>query len=148
MIQGLYEVHFQVEDLDRSVEFYQKLGLTPAWRNDSVAFLWIEPEKSWLGLWQKPGGNHVFAKHIAFRIHFEDMPEAIRWLKEKGIEPVKDGRFEPVEPVVRPFQRNASLYFEDPDGYNLELICTIPDDISPDLPKMYWSEWEKLRAKK
>lgn len=91
MIQGLYEVHFQVEDLDRSVEFYQKLGLTPAWRNDSVAFLWIEPEKSWLGLWQKPGGNHVFAKHIAFRIHFEDMPEAIRWLKEKGIEPVKTG---------------------------------------------------------
>ena len=76
------------------------------------------------------------------------MPEAIRWLKEKGIEPVKDGRFEPVEPVVRPFQRNASLYFEDLDGHNLELICTIPDDISPGLPKMYWSEWEKLRAKK
>lgn len=136
MIQGLYEVHFQVNDLEKSIRFYKKLGLSLAWKNDHVAFLWIEREKSWLGLWQKPLGDHVFAKHIAFRIRFEDMPKAVRWLKEKGIEPRSDGRFEPVEPVVRPDQRNASLYFSDPDGTD------------PGLSKMYWSEWEKIRAQR
>jgi hypothetical protein len=30
------------------------------------------PEKSWLGLWQKPRGDHVFAKHIAFRVNSGD----------------------------------------------------------------------------
>ncbi|BCU82134.1 hypothetical protein JIR001_19170 [Polycladomyces abyssicola] len=68
MIKGLYEVHFQVDDLERSIKFYKKLGLSLAWKNEYVAFLWIEPEKSWLGLWQKPNGDHVFAKHIAFRV--------------------------------------------------------------------------------
>lgn len=42
MIQGLYEVHFQVNDLEKSIRFYKKLGLSLAWKNDHVAFLWIE----------------------------------------------------------------------------------------------------------
>jgi glutathione S-transferase len=147
LIKGLYEVHLQVDNLQRSIAFYEKLGLSLAWENEYVAFLWIEPEKSWLGLWQKPYGDHVFAKHIAFRVDFEEMPRAIDWLKERGIQPESDGRFEPVEPTVRPDQRNASVYFSDPDGHRLELICIIPDDVPADLPRMYWSEWEKLRVK-
>lgn len=148
MIQGLYEVHLSVNDLEKSIEFYKKLGLSLAWLNNDVAFLWIEPDNSWLGLWQKPRGDHVFAKHIAFRIDYEDMPKATRWLKEKGIKPRSDGHFQPVEPVVRPSKRNASLYFSDPDGHRLELMCTLPDDTPKGLPKMYWRKWEEIRAKR
>lgn len=98
MIKGLYEVHFQVASLDRSIVFYEKLGLTLAWKTEGIAFMWIEPEKSWLGLWEKPRGNHVFAKHIALG--------AIDWLKKRGIQPERDGKFEPIEPVVlRPEER-------------------------------------------
>ncbi|PRX38836.1 glutathione S-transferase [Planifilum fimeticola] len=146
MIKGLYEVHFQVEQLDRSIAFYEKLGLTLAWKTEGIAFMWIEPEKSWLGLWEKPRGNHVFAKHLAFRVDFEDMPGAIDWLKKRGIQPEKDGKFEPIEPVVRPDQRNASVYFSDPDGHRLELICPVPGDAPKELPKMYWSEWQRHRS--
>lgn len=46
MIKGLYEVHFQVASLDRSIVFYEKLGLTLAWKTEGIAFMWIEPEKS------------------------------------------------------------------------------------------------------
>ncbi|MGI6127681.1 MAG: VOC family protein [Planifilum sp.] len=46
MIKGLYEVHFQVASLDRSIAFYEKLGLTLAWKTEGIAFMWIEPEKS------------------------------------------------------------------------------------------------------
>jgi hypothetical protein len=96
----------------------------------------------------KTYGDHVFAKHIAFRVDFEEMESAINWLKERGIQPQSDGPFKPVEPIVRPNQRNASVYFRDPDGHNLELICIVPDDVPADLPRMYWSEWEKLALKK
>ena len=81
----------------------------------------------------------MFAKHIALG--------AIDWLKKRGIQPERDGKFEPIEPVVRSDQRNASVYFSDPDGHRLELLCTVPGDAPEDLPKTYWSEWEKQRKK-
>lgn len=80
----------------------------------------------------------MFAKHIALG--------AIDWLKKRGIQPEKDGKFEPIEPVVRPDQRNASVYFSDPDGHRLELICPVPGDAPKELPKMYWSEWQRHRS--
>jgi len=42
----------------------------------------------------------VFAKHIALG--------AIDWLKKRGIQPERDGKFEPIEPVVlRPEERSV-----------------------------------------
>jgi glutathione S-transferase len=81
-------------------------------------------------------------------VDFGEMARAIDWLKEQGIQPRKDGRFEAVEPTVRPDQRNASIYFRDPDGHSLELICVVPDDVPADLPRLYLSEWEKLHNTK
>lgn len=38
MIQGLYEAHLPVSDLDRSIEFYKNLGLELAHRSENLAF--------------------------------------------------------------------------------------------------------------
>lgn len=53
MIKGLYEAHLPVSNLERSIEFYKNLGLEFDHSvDDKLAFLWIEKDKSWLGLWQ------------------------------------------------------------------------------------------------
>lgn len=45
MIKGLYEAHLPIRDLEVSIEFYKKLGLNFAWRDDDTAFFWIEEGK-------------------------------------------------------------------------------------------------------
>lgn len=53
MIRGLYEAHLPVSNLKRSIEFYEGLGLQLDHKvEDNLAFLWIEKDKSWLGLWE------------------------------------------------------------------------------------------------
>ena len=58
MIKGLYETHLFVEDLERSIEFYDKvLGLKQCHYEAErrAAFFWIGNDKqSMLGLWEKP----------------------------------------------------------------------------------------------
>ncbi|WP_353047626.1 MULTISPECIES: hypothetical protein [unclassified Exiguobacterium] len=46
MITGLYEAHLPVKELERSIAFYEKLGLACAFQNERVAFFWIEHGKS------------------------------------------------------------------------------------------------------
>ena len=38
MIKGLYEAHLPVRKLEVSIEFYQKLGLELAWRDEETVF--------------------------------------------------------------------------------------------------------------
>jgi len=52
MIEGLYEAHLSVKNLDISMDFYKKIGLKLAWRDEDTAFFWIEENKSWVGLWE------------------------------------------------------------------------------------------------
>jgi glutathione S-transferase len=143
MIKGLYEVHVQVSDLTRAIEFYQKLGLQLALREGNTAFVWIVPKQSWIGLWQAEIPQ-IAAKHLAFQIDYADMKRAFAWLQQLGIKPVRHKAFEPIEPVVRPMQANCSVYFNDPDNNLIELICNLPET-PRDLPMMYLSEWEKIK---
>lgn len=145
LIKGLYEAHVQVGDLERAIEFYERLGLETTWKKAPIAFLRIEQGRSWLGLWERPAGDHVAARHLAFRIEFAELADSLTWLRAHGIEPEADGEFEPNEPTVRPDQANASVYFSDPDGNLLELICEVPAEVPSNLPRMYLSEWERLR---
>lgn len=140
MINGLYEAHLMVSDLERSLPFYQKLGLELAWRDQEMAFFWIVKDQSWIGLWQSdaPPENSIAARHIAFGVSFDDMPQAVAWLRERGIEPRDMSGFN--VPFVRPYQANASLYFDDPDGNSLELMCSLPAPMD-DQPKMSLSDW-------
>ncbi|KEO82440.1 VOC family protein [Tumebacillus flagellatus] len=151
MIRGLYEAHLPVGDLERSIAFYQKLDLELAWRDEDTAFFWVEKGKSWIGLWETEKVEtpyHPSLRHFAFGCEFEEIEDAIAWLQERGIQPRKDARFEPnppTEPTVRPHQANASVYFDDPDGNSLEIMCTLPFAMEPDGVRMLFSDWKKSR---
>lgn len=45
MIKGLYEGHLPVIDLERSIEFYGKLGLKLYKKYEKVAFFGLKKEK-------------------------------------------------------------------------------------------------------
>lgn len=149
MIKGLYEAHLPVSNLKNSIEFYRKLGLKLAWRDEDTAFFWIEKGKSWLGLWE---GNeyetryHPSLRHIAFRVSYEDLKESLKWLDFIQVEAVPFGNRESTEPFIRPHQGNASVYFKDPDGNSLELICHIevPNELKHSTDKLSFVDWEKL----
>lgn len=149
MIKGLYEAHLPVRNLEVSIEFYKKLGLNFAWRDDDTAFFWIEEGKSWLGLWQGDEYKtpyHPSLRHIAFGVSYEDLKKSLKWLESIQVEAVPFGRRTSVEPFIRPNQGNASVYFNDPDGNSLELICyvPVPDDFKKITDKLSFEEWEKL----
>lgn len=153
MIKGLYEAHLPVSNLQNSIDFYQKLGLKLAWRNEDTAFFWIEEGKSWLGLWE---GNeyeteyHPSLRHIAFRVSYEDLKNSLKWLDSIQVEAVPFGRRKSIEPFIRPHQGNASVYFNDPDGNSLELIChiTVPNELKHMTDKLSFVEWEELANSK
>ncbi|WP_242311249.1 VOC family protein, partial [Bacillus cereus group sp. BfR-BA-01331] len=105
--------------------------------------------KSWLGLWE---GNeyetryHPSLRHIAFRVSYEDLKESLKWLDFIQVEAVPFGNRESTEPFIRPHQGNASVYFKDPDGNSLELICHIevPNELKHITDKLSFVDWEKL----
>jgi catechol 2,3-dioxygenase-like lactoylglutathione lyase family enzyme len=149
MIKGLYEAHLPVSDLNRSIEFYKELGLQFDHKvEDNLAFLWIEKDKSWLGLWRTEKVDleyHPSIRHIAFEVSLKDLKESVYWLKERGCEPRKAFGFEPTEAFVMPHDdyAHAKIHFNDPDGNSLGFICKIenPKRLTE---RMYLSEWEQL----
>ena len=149
MIQGLYEAHLPVSNLNKSIQFYLGLGLELAWKDEDTAFFWIEKEKSWIGLWQGEEyktSYHPSLKHIAFRVSYEDLKNSLNWLQKNNIEPVPFGTRDSINPFVRPNQGNASVYFNDPDGNSLELISFIdvPECLKKTTDKLSIEEWEDL----
>lgn len=149
MIKGLYEAHLPVKKLEVSIEFYKKLGLKLAWLDDYTAFFWIEEGKSWIGLWegtQYQTPYHPSLRHIAFQVTYEDMKNSLKWLESIKVEAVPFGRRTSIEPFIRPNQGNASVYFKDPDGNSLELICfvEVPDALKHLTDKLSFEEWEKI----
>lgn len=152
MIKGIYEAHLPVKDLDRSIEFYRELELKLAWRSSNTAFFWIVEGESWLGLWEGEEFKtqyHPSLRHLAFTISYEDMKSSLEWLENKGISAVPFGSRTSVAPFVRPYQGNASVYFEDPDGNSLELMCyvEVPEHLREN-EKVSIEEWEELHIKK
>ncbi|MNP16553.1 fosfomycin resistance protein FosB [compost metagenome] len=135
--------------MKESIEFYLKLGLELAWRDEDTAFFWIEKEKSWIGLWEGKQFStpyHPSLRHIAFRVSYEDLKNSLNWFQELQIEAVPFGSRDSVNPFVRPNQGNASVYFDDPDGNSLELMCFIdvPDRLKNITDKLSIEEWELL----
>ncbi|GBF77920.1 extradiol dioxygenase [Paenibacillus sp. 598K] len=149
MILGLYEAHLPVSNLHKSIAFYSKLGLELAWRDDETAFFWIEKEKSWVGLWEGKEVEtpyHPSLRHLAFRVSYEDFKDSVKWLQTLGIDPVPFGNRASISPFIRPNQGNASVYFNDPDGNSLELMCfiSVPEHLKNLSQKLSIEEWENL----
>lgn len=153
MIKGIYEAHLPVKSLKISIEFYEKLGLKLAWRNESSAFFWIEEGRSWLGLWEGEEYQtpyHPSLRHIAFEVSYDDLQASLKWLESIQIEAVPFGSRNSVEPFIRPYQNNASVYFKDPDGNSLELMCyvDVPNNLKQITKKLSFKEWEELSNNK
>ena len=133
-INGLYETHIPVRDLDRSVTFYREslgLRLARVIPERNVAFFWIgRPNQSMLGLWgsgSAPIGVHL---HFAFRSDLEGVLQLPEKLTQAGEQPLGFNG-EPVsEPVVIGWMPAISVYLKDPDGHSLEFISL--QDEKPD----------------
>lgn len=149
MIRGLYEAHLPVSHLQKSIEFYEGIGLKLAIRYEKTAFFWIVENNSWIGLWENDQSvninYHPSLRHIAFKVDLEDLKNAKQWLKQRGIDLREEFGFKPDEPIVMPDQSHAMVYFHDPDGNSLEFICKLPSE-PENSPTMYLSEWEKLKG--
>jgi len=115
-IRGVYEVAIRVKNLSRSEQFYlDVLNLEVGLRDE---------KRNWLFL--KAGGNAGMVvlqedkgewplQHFAFTIDEADLAGAASMLRDKGVE---------VEgPVFHEWMKSTSLYFDDPDGNQLELLA-------------------------
>ena len=149
MIQGLFETHINVTELDRSIAFYRDLlglelgHLEPARR---VAFMWVGSRgNSMLGLWEKPR-EQVTSQHLAFRASSEDViHRSVAWLNERGL-PCRNFLNDGTErPMVFAWMPAISIYFPDPDGHSLELISMLGGPPRPELGVLSLEEW-RLRS--
>lgn len=147
-IDGLYESHLTVSDLDRSIQFYRDVvGLELAHRIAArgAAFFWIGGrETSMLGLWSIGSSPVQLRLHIAFRTTLEQVMAAPAYLRGKGVMPRRGGGGPEIdEPVVFPWMPAASVYFDDPDGHSLEYIALLPGMARPEMAGVVTlSEWQ------
>ncbi len=149
LIEGIYEAHLPVRDLDRALAFYtDRLGLTLGTVDEEQqgALLLIDTDRrSMLGLWVAP--DRVFAdpsprtggRHTAFQVPSEAIGQMVAGLEARGIE-IAD-RFGP-QPLVHAWMPAASVYFEDPDGNLLELIADLPGPPRPELGSIPLEAWK------
>jgi len=154
---GLYEVHLPVTDLQRSVDFYSKLGFKLGWgtAGGSSALLIYDDEGSrWiLGLFRVDTVVHRSPAeyHISFRVAEAQADTMVDWLRTRGIEPFHPPHA-PIkgtvdEPIVHGWMPAAAVFFQDPDGHILELISDLSDAPRPDFLYRPLSEWRALTGK-
>jgi lactoylglutathione lyase len=147
MIQGLFETHLFVENLERSIDFYtdimglQQCHFEPGRR---VAFFWIgKSQQAMLGLWEKPA-SEIDKRHFAFNCDLNFiLNEAVDFLKNKNLAPynyLKDGT---QQPMVFAWMPAISIYFNDPDGNYLEFIAMLEGIPKPELGVISYEEWLK-----
>lgn len=120
---GIYETHLTVRDLRASVAFYRdRLGLTLAteFSDRRVAFFWVgDRAQGMLGLWESGSGPNQMTLHFAFRVSLHTV---------LGL-------------VVLGWVRAASVYFRDPDGHMLELICPLDGLSDPGFGVAPYADW-------
>jgi len=144
MIKGLYETHVQVSDLENAIKFYTEiLGLEFAHKEENrrIAFLWIGKNKeSMLGLWEQK--ENLQTRHFAFTAEKEDILNySVEFLKNKNLKPynfLKDGI---EKPMVFAWMPALAIYFNDPDGNQLEFISILEGDGKPELGVLSYEEW-------
>lgn len=145
MIKGLYETHLFVENLERSIKFYKEvLGLQQCYYEEGrrAAFFWIgQPKENMLGLWEKPK-EQIDKRHFAFRCDTDDiLYRSVDFLKQRGLQPynfLKDGT---AKPMVFAWMPAIAIYFNDPDGHQLEFIAILEGEPRPEAGVISYEEW-------
>ncbi|WP_106917329.1 VOC family protein [Chryseobacterium aurantiacum] len=146
MIKGLYETHVQVSDLEKAIQFYTEvLGLRLAHRDETrpIAFLWIGEEKEFmLGLWEQK--ENLQPRHFAFSSSKEDILNlSVKFLENKNLKPYNFLKNGSVEPMVFAWMPALAIYFNDPDGNQLEFISILEGDGKPEMGVLTYEEWIK-----
>jgi lactoylglutathione lyase len=151
-VEGLFEAHITVRDLQRSIAFYRdvvglELGLVQAER--SAAFFWVGGRgRSMMGVFTL--GSYplkIFQHHIALQVSFEAILAAPERLRSAGIPPLGANRESLDEPIVFTWMPAASVFFDDPDGNLLEYICMLADPPRPELAAVLpWSESKRVQT--
>ena len=97
-----------------------------------------------LGLWEKSKGE-IDKRHFAFRCDAEDvLNKSIDFLKERNLKPynfLNDGT---ERPMVFCWMPAVAIYFNDPDGNQLEFISILDGKARPELGVISYEEWLKL----
>ena len=127
IVRGLGEVALRVNDLDLMQEFYEEVvGLELMRRFDDAAFLRIAPgfggHTQFIALFDRPQSD-VRAEtstldHVAFEIPLDAYESEKARLERLGLS-VQTREFE--------WTQYRSLFFEDPEGNVVELVCYDPD---------------------
>ena len=146
MFSNLFETHMNVQDLERSMEFYGgKLELEPGLLQETRAYYFIGGwNKTMLGVWEKPK-EEVFHQHLAFEVPFEELEDKAKLLRKRGIVTLDFFGEESDVPTVFGWMPAAAVYFADPDGHSLEIIARLPGKPQPDRMIIPWAEWVSQR---
>ena len=144
-IDGLFETHLTVGDLDRSVAFYRDVvGLPLAWEvpERGAAFFWIgSPGSAMLGLWSLGSAPIGLSLHVAFKARRAEVLGACERLREVVVMPLSFFATETNEPSVIAWMPAAAVYFRDPDGHLLEYLAMLDAPPRADLGIVRWSQW-------
>lgn len=146
MITGLYETHVQVSNLEEAIRFYTEvLGLELAYRDETrpIAFLWIGKNKeSMLGLWEQR--ENLQTRHFAFTADKEDILNySVDFLKNKDLKPYNFLKNGTEKPMVFAWMPALAIYFNDPDGNQLEFISVLEGEGKPELGVLSYEEWQE-----
>lgn len=115
-ITGVYEVAIRVKDLARAEAFYKgTLELEEGIRAEARKMLFLRAGGSAGMIVLIEDKGEWPTMHFAFTVADADLETAAQTLKEKGVSVS--------EPVVHDWMAARSIYFEDPDGHELELCA-------------------------
>jgi lactoylglutathione lyase len=116
LIRGLYEVAIPVRQLQRAETFYRDvLGLEVGLRDDSRKWLFLRAGGAAGMVVLQERADEFPSHHFAFTANASDLQKAATVLRECGV--VTRG------PIFHGWMPGTSLYFEDPDGHELELFA-------------------------
>ena len=132
---GLTHVAIAVRDPQRSLRFYQAvLGVVPVYEDANFVQAQTPGSRDVLVFERKPRRQHAAGKqrragrrggvvHFGFRLRRpSDIARACRAVEAAGGVIRDQGEFVPGEPYV---------FFDDPDGYEVEIWYEIPTPVDP-----------------
>ncbi|WP_442600127.1 VOC family protein [Neobacillus sp. D3-1R] len=147
IIEGIFETHLEVKNLEKSMEFYEKIGLKLGLLDQErrrAFYLMGDESLSMISIVEKENPN---LRHMAFRVHIKNLANMIPFLEDRNITilPGWDGAITK-EPMVYPWLGSASVFFNDYDGNRLEFLAMLPEGPRNDIEQVFLSlsEWENL----
>ncbi|HEX5224074.1 MAG TPA: VOC family protein [Solirubrobacteraceae bacterium] len=144
-VEGLFETHLTVADLERSIAFYRDVvGLPVALEisERGAAFMWIGgPGRAMLGLWSIGSAPMNMSLHVAFATPLQEVLAACGRLREAGVTPLSFFASETDEPSVIGWMPAAAVYLRDPDGHLLEYLAMLDEPPRPEVGIVPWSQW-------